>query len=193
MIKTRTLSYVALPISAILFKILNIISQSTGRGGAGNIRSPSNSRSRSRVAGVGSDVRSPSAGLGTAEERSQSRGRGVHSFGRGGAGNIHAHSLVGGTGGPGIEEEELAELDEIERLKYAAAGGGGEKHHHGHGNDMHSTGRGGLANVTAMPAPPPDAVVRDRSRDAENTYYSTGRGGAGNIRDRSASRPRAGA
>ena len=48
---------------------------------------------------------------------------------------------------------------------------------------VHSTGRGGLANVTSLPAPPPDAHVTQHGG-----AYATGRGGAGNIRDRSASR-----
>ena len=48
----------------------------------------------------------------------------------------------------------------------------------------HSTGRGGLANITSLHSPPPETVpVGDG-----NEWESMGRGGAGNIRSRSASR-----
>lgn len=160
---------------------------STGRGGAGNIRSPSNSRSRSRDPGPG-----PVSTAGDA--RSQSRGRGVHSFGRGGAGNILPSSSPGPVSGA---ERSIAEedLDEIERLKYTAAQAYAAQHNgiKGQPHLMHSTGRGGLANVTDLPAPPPDAVVHDgflmKNADGVN-IYSTGRGGVGNIRSRSGSRSR---
>ena len=48
----------------------------------------------------------------------------------------------------------------------------------------HSTGRGGLANMTALHSPPPEGVLHH-----DVTYEVMGRGGAGNIiRSRSASR-----
>lgn len=53
----------------------------------------------------------------------------------------------------------------------------------------HSTGRGGLANVTSSPAPPPEGAPAHVARSGE--FVSTGRGGAGNIRDCSKSRVRA--
>lgn len=53
----------------------------------------------------------------------------------------------------------------------------------------HSTGRGGLANVTSSPAPLPEGAPAHVVRPGE--FMSTGRGGAGNIRDRSKSRVRA--
>lgn len=53
----------------------------------------------------------------------------------------------------------------------------------------HSTGRGGLANVTSSPAPLPEGAPAHVARPGE--FVSTGRGGAGNIRDRSKSRARA--
>lgn len=105
-----------------------------------------------------------------------------------------------GPGAGAATERSIAEedLDEIERLKYAAAQAYAAQHNgiKGQPHLMHSTGRGGLANVTDLPAPPPDAVVHDgflmKNADGVN-IYSTGRGGVGNIRSRSGSRSRAGA
>ncbi|KAH8115044.1 hypothetical protein DFH11DRAFT_1726493 [Phellopilus nigrolimitatus] len=136
---------------------------STGRGGAGNIKTPEQSRSRSR---------GPSADRSAGGERSQSRGRVLHSSGRGGAGNISSVSDFAA-----LEEEEDAE-----RLAHAHAPDAGA--------GVHSTGRGGLANVTTRAAPPPEASP---ARPHSEGVFSMGRGGAGNIRERSASRaPEAG-
>lgn len=47
----------------------------------------------------------------------------------------------------------------------------------------HSTGRGGLANLTGVHSPPPDAPAH-----IPQEWEYSGRGGAGNIRSRSSSR-----
>ena len=53
----------------------------------------------------------------------------------------------------------------------------------------HSTGRGGLANLTGVHSPPPEL-----SEHQAQAFETSGRGGAGNIRSRSQSRdsPRSG-
>lgn len=47
----------------------------------------------------------------------------------------------------------------------------------------HSTGRGGLANLTGVQSPPPE-----RLEHQPGEYETTGRGGVGNFRSRSSSR-----
>ncbi|OJT12373.1 hypothetical protein TRAPUB_11075 [Trametes pubescens] len=116
--------------------------RSSGRGGLGNIKSDSKSRSRSRA------PKTPQ----------------ILSTGRGGAGNLQP--------GENVDAEHLAQLEDEERLRYAHEGG------------IHSTGRGGRANLTSLPSPPPEP-----SSPHAHEYEATGRGGAGNIlRSRSASR-----
>ncbi|KAJ7620300.1 hypothetical protein FB45DRAFT_929912 [Roridomyces roridus] len=137
--------------------------RSTGRGGAGNFRSPSRDvtdnvdvrspreqeilRAHKDEAhstgrgGAGNLTRSPSAGV------SRERGQQVHSSGRGGAGNFAA--------GP---------APAYERGRAPVAEG------------IHSTGRGGLANLTSSPPPPQDRVVHQPGE-----YESSGRGGMGNM------------
>ena len=58
-------------------------------------------------------------------------------------------------------------------------------------NPSHSTGRGGLANITDKKSPthetsPPPYYPHSPAHQQE--FFSSGRGGAGNIRSRSASR-----
>jgi len=162
---------------------------STGRGGAGNIRStsrdgPEHSQTSSLLSDHGNstseyerevlqryaDAREEvhvtgRGGLGnisTSRSRSRSKGPGLHSSGRGGAGNI-----LHGYGDPEVAEI----LDDKERLKHA------------HAEGIHSTGRGGIANVTSAHGPGVEKV-----QHLEAPFHSSGRGGAGNIRSRSASR-----
>jgi len=154
---------------------------STGRGGAGNIRSPSrevgagpkiDEEEQAVIDGYvaskeGAPISTGRGGLGNisanrsrSRDPSVSRSSNVFSTGRGGAGNILA--------GDGAIAESL---DEDERRKYAS-----EDSAHGY----HSTGRGGLANITDAPKPP----VEHRAPvvAAAHGVHSTGRGGAGNIR-----------
>jgi len=138
--------------------------QSTGRGGAGNLREPS--VDLPRVAGP--------------EDYSDTRGRDpvryrdedvVISLGRGGAGNIRSPSRDRSRGenvsinsSPSRAEflrEREHDRDEISAIDTA------------HDNGAHSSGRGGLGNISR-----PDSKSRSRSRDPVN---SAGRGGAGNL------------
>jgi hypothetical protein len=120
--------------------------------------------------------------ISTSKSRSRSRSQGpiFHSSGRGGAGNIQH-----GAGDP----ERIDIRDDEERLE----------HTHPYVVYVfdsisklytlmpvcysHSTGRGGLANVTHAHGPGIEVV---HHHDAP--FESSGRGGAGNIRDRSTSR-----
>ncbi|KAG1831458.1 hypothetical protein DFJ58DRAFT_736616 [Suillus subalutaceus] len=160
---------------------------SVGRGGAGNMRSPSQDlvRDHSQTVTIlnehaavqaeyeqqvkkhhaesNSILSSGRGGLGNiSSSRSRSRGPLVHSTGRGGVGNIQ-HGAV-----PSIDS-----MDEEERKKHALA----------HAQAIHSTGRGGAANLTNVHSPDIERVVHHHAE-----FESTGRGGAGNIRSRSASR-----
>ncbi|KAI0646188.1 hypothetical protein C8Q79DRAFT_926215 [Trametes meyenii] len=172
--------------------------KSTGRGGVGNIRSGSRARSASKVpqnlpqtASIISEEQANAAeyekyvvqqseeaakararssgrgGLGNIKSKSQSRSRSrapqILSTGRGGAGNLQP--------GSNVDAEYLAQLEEEERLRHAHEGG------------IHSTGRGGRANLTSLPSPP-----LEPSSPHPHDYEATGRGGAGNIRSRSGSR-----
>lgn len=127
---------------------------SSGRGGAGNIRGKA----------------SPSPARASEASRSRSRARGLHSTGRGGAGNLMPGEAPY-TNEAAIEEEEAerrAELEDERERAEAARGRAG----------LHSTGRGGAANLTSLPAPSNEQPVLHHTHGAAE---STGRGGAGNI------------
>ncbi|PIL27393.1 hypothetical protein GSI_10541 [Ganoderma sinense ZZ0214-1] len=174
--------------------------QSTGRGGMGNIRSGSRARNISLIpenhpqtASLVSDhaasvAEYERAVLERSEEAANARAR---SSGRGGIGNIksgdNSHSRSRsrapmtsiGRGGAGniqtninTDTELLVQLDDEERLKYA------------HDEGVHSTGRGGRANLTSKHTPPLESVSAHPYE-----FETTGRGGVGNmIRSRSSSR-----
>jgi len=134
-----------------------------GRGGAGNIRSPS---------------REPVRGRGP-EDYSDTRGREpipsgdpnvIISTGRGGAGNIRSPSRGRGEDnsretslvrsqerGRGYERELIASIDDARDT------------------GLHSHGRGGKGNMSPSP---PQSQSRSRSREPS---HATGRGGFGNI------------
>ncbi|KAF9054961.1 hypothetical protein BDZ89DRAFT_1124768 [Hymenopellis radicata] len=153
---------------------------STGRGGAGNIRSPSRDVKES----AGPDAREREI----VREYDRRESTEVHSSGRGGLGNIsRSHSRGGlnptpprlhsvGRGGAGNIKEgdgiNASLLEESERRARAL-----------HDNPVHSTGRGGLANMAQSPSPPIEHPSHQHSE-----FESHGRGGAGNMRDRSQSR-----
>jgi len=151
---------------------------STGRGGAGNLRSPS--REPIGASGLTAEeqevinrhkaedkvVVSGRGGLGNiSSSRSRSRGPAtlvdvpeVHSTGRGGFGNVARK----------IGDDRI---DEEERKSHAPLEG------------IHSTGRGGYSNMTSTPTPAVEHLVHLN----DGGIRSTGRGGAGNMsRDRSA-------
>jgi hypothetical protein len=139
---------------------------STGRGGAGNIRSPS---------------REPIAPHTGPEDFSDTRGRDpipsldpnvVISTGRGGAGNIRSPSrdairVENGTpeGSPARSEQRGRGYDRdlIEAIDDA------------NDNGVHSFGRGGAGNMSGSP---PHSKSRSRSREPA---HAGGRGGFGNI------------
>ncbi|KZT66530.1 hypothetical protein DAEQUDRAFT_446799 [Daedalea quercina L-15889] len=134
-----------------------------GRGGAGNAAGANSKSPKTSKSRSGSRFRPRSRSLGP-----------LHSSGRGGAGNLYPGS---------VEDAELiGDLDNAETQHARATSPEGR----------HSTGRGGLANITAMTSPPPDSPTPLSPHQAE---YS-GRGGVGNIfrsRSRSASKDRGGA
>jgi len=181
---------------------------STGRGGRGNIRSPS--REPNPILGDGFGETSS---LGMSPERSLSRGRtydretinsideardnGVHSFGRGGAGNMTvsphrddsksrsrsrsrepaAHSTGRGGAGNlflgGPSEKAIEEQDEAERAS------------HSHEPGMHSVNRGGYGNLTAGEVPYSKGGVNPHGANHPHATHShlvesVGRGGLGN-------------
>lgn len=179
---------------------------STGRGGTGNIRSPSRDATRGETATVDS---SPSPSRAEVRGRGYDRDRiseidtahdnGVYSTGRGGAGNItrldpsksrsrsrDVHTT--GRGGQGNTytgdsiENSILEQEESERAA------------HQHPPGVHSTGRGGVANLTPGEVPYIEVPVNPHGVDHphathKHEYEYSGRGGAGNIiADRSRSR-----
>jgi len=155
----------------------------SGRGGAGNVRNPSTDPERDSrdiaderqviVQSVYADAANPHSygrgGLGNiSNSRSRSRGPAngptnpqpavVHASGRGGYGNIIAGASSAGN-------PDLGRLDEEERRAVAAAKAGG---------GVHSTGRGGAANLTKMQTPKVEQPPHEYS-------VPHGRGGMGNI------------
>ncbi|KAH9995894.1 hypothetical protein BJV74DRAFT_828860 [Russula compacta] len=172
---------------------------STGRGGRGNIRSPSRDAPRGDNGSVeGSPLPSELRGRGYDRELisaiDSANDTGVHSFGRGGAGNKTgsprpnstsrsrsrepAHTTGrGGTGNMvigGPTEKDIEELDESERASHLHAAG------------VHSVGRGGFANLTHGEVPHLEAPVNPHGADHPHgththEYESSGRGGSGNI------------
>ncbi|KAG1884274.1 hypothetical protein F4604DRAFT_1919389 [Suillus subluteus] len=154
-----------------------------GRGGAGNMRSPSQELVRDRPQTVTTlnehaVVReqrvkkhhaesnpihsSGSGGLGNisgSRSRSRIRGLMLHSFGRGGAANIQYGAAT-----------SIDNMDEEERGKHA------------HAQAIHSIGRGGAANLTNVHSPD---IERFRPHGDLGPFE---RGGVGNIRSCSASR-----
>jgi len=169
---------------------------STGRGGRGNIRSPSQdgrddgsrerslARSEQRGRGYDRDVistidnaidpgvhsygRGGRGNMSGSPPDSQSRSRSrepIHAGGRGGFGNLHA-------GGP--PEKVIEELDESERAAHYHAAG------------VHSSGRGGMANLSASKVPYPEGAGNPHGANHprsshEHDAESHGRGGSGNI------------
>jgi len=76
--------------------------------------------------------------------------------------------------GEPLSPSALVEADEEERRK------AGE--HYNRGREIHSTGRGGIANMSTSPPP-----AIERYQHVPGGFESTGRGGDGNIKERSKS------
>ncbi|CAE6426883.1 unnamed protein product [Rhizoctonia solani] len=147
----------------------------SGRGGAGNIRSPSRDpeadmRALSRDREIIEDHRKAEEGqvhstgrggygnMDRSRSRSREPSKTVHSSGRGGFGNITAGDGHG-----------LANLEEEERI------------HHAHVPQFHSSGRGGAGNVTAGAPPVPEVITPSPATEGVQ-WRSSGRGGAGNMK-----------
>ncbi|KAF8988106.1 hypothetical protein BDQ17DRAFT_1393430 [Cyathus striatus] len=162
---------------------------SSGRGGLGNIRQASLSRD---ARPDGPDDFSNSRGREPVVASSEGK---IFSTGRGGAGNIRSPSRDSGTGlgSPSSrgrsanpqqssirEEEERMREREREVLSKAVERDGVA---------LHSTGRGGLGNITrSLSRDPRDVHEQGRSSRSRSrlgaggvVYHSTGRGGAGNM------------
>ncbi|KAG1808968.1 uncharacterized protein BJ212DRAFT_631905 [Suillus subaureus] len=129
--------------------------QSSGRGGIGNIR--------------GSSVSSDPRPVDGPDDSDLTRGReqAVHpdrmfSVGRGGAGNIRSPSQDVGKGYP----QTATVLNAAVQAEHEQQ----VKKQHVESNLMHSSGRGGIGNISSS-----------RSRSRGPIVHSTGRGGAGNI------------
>lgn len=142
--------------------------QSSGRGGAGNIRTPSMDVDR--------------VGVASPDDFSDTRGRdpiarhldsdAIISTGRGGAGNIRSPSRD-------AIRADVVSIDSSPSRSSERGRGGYDRDlisaiDTAHDNGVHSSGRGGLGNITR-----PDSKSRSRSRDP--VVNSAGRGGAGNL------------
>ncbi|KAI0298403.1 hypothetical protein B0F90DRAFT_717163 [Multifurca ochricompacta] len=138
------------------------LQQSTGRGGVGNIRSPSIDRSS-----TGPDDYSDTRGRDPIPSRDLNE---VISTGRGGAGNIRSPSrdasypkngsvdlspVRSENRGRGYDQDVISAIDSA------------------YDTGVHSSGRGGLGNITRQ-----DSRSRSRSREP---IHSSGRGGSGNM------------
>jgi len=158
--------------------------QSSGRGGAGNIRLRSTSREPST--GPGPDDFSLTRGR-TVEP---TPGKPAHT-GRGGAGNVRAPSAD-----PAAEKQEaarersiVAAKTEEEKDQPHSTGRGGfgnidRSRSRSRNPDPvhHSSGKGGYGNITASAVP--EEVDEEKERKAHHvpaTHHSSGRGGAANV------------
>ncbi|KAL5635099.1 hypothetical protein ACGC1H_002958 [Rhizoctonia solani] len=147
----------------------------SGRGGAGNIRSPSRDpeadiRALSREREIIEDHRRAEEGqihstgrggygnMDRSRSRSREPSKTVHSSGRGGFGNITAS-----------DGHSLADLEEEERV------------HHAHVPEFHLSGRGGAGNIIAGAAPAPEIITPSPVSEGVQ-WRSSGRGGAGNMK-----------
>jgi len=127
-------------------------------------------------------------------DRSQSRGRDV-SFGRGGLGNIRPASVTRNAESP-ISESKEHSVPRGRGIVREVPGEDGSEEFHDHVDHhdglLHSTGRGGLANITSLRSPSVESPrPHDRvAPESDVGIVSSGRGGAGNIRSRSRSKAR---
>lgn len=160
----------------------------SGKGGAGNVRSPSRdaegNRKAAREAGEhakasydpDAPISSGRGGYGNID-RSRSRSKDpngsstnptprtstqVHTYGHGGAGNVAPNS--------GSSEGQLKAVEENEAKAY------------GHHTEVHSSGRGGAGNIKHGDAPGRKAESEEmKAHHHGEGHESAGRGGAGNI------------
>jgi len=144
----------------------------SGRGGAGNIRSPSRDPE--------GDIRELSREREIIENHRRSEEGQIHSTGRGGFGNMdrsrsrsrEPNQVVSvGRGGFGNivhgDGHNLADLEE-------------ERVQHAHVPEFHSSGRGGAGNITAG-GPPAAERTHAPTTSPDARWRPSGRGGAGNM------------
>ncbi|KAB5594876.1 hypothetical protein CTheo_1691 [Ceratobasidium theobromae] len=149
----------------------------SGRGGAGNIRSPSRDPAE--------DIRTLNRERELIEDHRRSEEGQIHSTGRGGYGNMDrsrsrsreprsfepVHSS--GRGGYGNiasgDGRGLANLEEEVRAQHIQV------------PEFHSSGRGGAGNVVAGSVPIPE-IITPTSAANDAQWRSSGRGGAGNMK-----------
>ncbi|KAG9073852.1 hypothetical protein FS749_014633 [Ceratobasidium sp. UAMH 11750] len=145
----------------------------SGRGGAGNIRSPSRDPE--------GDIRELTREREIIENHRKSEEGQIHSTGRGGFGNMDRSRsrsrepnkvYSSGRGGFGNivngDVHNLADLEEEERVQHAQV------------PEFHSSGRGGAGNIAAG-GPPAAEPVRPSINTPDAQWRSSGRGGAGNM------------
>jgi len=121
----------------------------------------------------------------TKHERSISRGREIL-FGRGGLGNIRPSSETRNA----ESEQKEHSVPRGRGIARTVLGEGGELEENYHDGLLHSTGRGGVANITSIRSPSVESPHPHDRVGPETELGSTGRGGAGNIRSRSRSQAR---
>jgi len=162
--------------------------QSSGRGGAGNIRRTSNSKDPIR----GPDEFSPTRGRELVVDATK-----VYSSGRGGAGNIRSPSsgptIAVNQADASYEREVLQRQIESEKTAIHSSGRGGAgniSRSRSRGPNpalasppAHSTGRGGAGNIATGDAYRVNAIDEEERREHVHPegIHSTGRGGSGNI------------
>jgi hypothetical protein len=156
----------------------------SGKGGAGNVRTPSRDAAGERkyvegvekyarehhdpnapistgIGGYGNVTRSPAASRSPSRTQDSNR-TSLHTFGHGGAGNV-AVGDVHGDGNLTIQEEQ-------------------EVREHHQENAVHSSGRGGAANIGALASPNQKVENAEiHQHHHQPHHHSSGRGGAGNI------------
>jgi len=170
----------------------------SGRGGAGNVRSPSRNP-EARQAEIDAIKHEREVIEATREhERTQ-----IHSSGRGGLGNMSASPaaspsrnqsnsrsrsrdptalLSTGRGGAGNIRSESRDTRDLTRLDEE------ERKTHSHAEGIHSTGRGGAGNLTSAHEPSSQHGTGVAPTDSTE-FHSSGRGGAGNIHEGHRGRP----
>jgi len=162
--------------------------QSTGRGGFGNIRQPSESRDRPAD---GPDDFSVTRGR---EPIANTNPNVMYSTGRGGAGNLRSPSRDASKGPDAREREVIKEFAQHHGEIPASTGRGGlgninrsRSRDHSVGANRVSTGRGGAGNLYANEggynANAADESERKRHEGHSEGFHSTGRGGFANITD----------
>jgi len=158
---------------------------SVGRGGAGNMRAPSQEVGKNypQTVTILNEYAAVQAGYEQQVKKHHAESNPIHSSGRGGLGNISGSRsrprgpILHSTGRGGVGNIQFGAATGVDNTDEQ------ERRRHAHPQAIHSTGRGGAANLTTVHSPDVERVVHRHSG-----FESSGRGGAGNIRSRSVSR-----